>query len=326
VVEWLRDEPLFKRVNVPADLFARVRDEWVAHALSTEPADRAAAEAGVRAAYRAAKLDPPRIVVWLGSPLAGVLGARFLDVLLDRTHPSLAPIVLGTSVAGELRGGIGLHPNPRTAGPDEWVTFRTAGEPMSLAEQVDVQVRPVWNVHIGQVLAEPVPPSMGDEVEARIRERAPDLDERSWRLVWDADPAQVRKWRTEQCQAAIDGQAAAGRLADHEVNRHLRKRSDKRVPPLLRVARSAGPWWAMYEAAVLTERPTELHRDDRGRPHRADGPAIRYPDGWTVHAWHGVHVPADLIEGDGWPSERIMSEPDSKLRRCAVERQSAARD
>jgi hypothetical protein len=81
----------------------------------------------------------------------------------------------------------------------------------------------------------------------------------------------------------------------------------------------------MCESVVLTERPTEILRDDRARPHRVDGPAIRYPDGWAVHAWHGVCVPADLIEGDGWTTERIMSEPNREIRRCAVERQSAAK-
>lgn len=43
-----------------------VRDEWLAHGLCTEPADRADAEAGVAHAYETAGLAPPSIVVWLG--------------------------------------------------------------------------------------------------------------------------------------------------------------------------------------------------------------------------------------------------------------------
>src|SRR3990172_6166118 len=59
-----------------------IRDEWLAVGLSTERADRARAEAGVRAAYAAAKLPPPAIVVWLESPLPGGVGAEYLPLLL----------------------------------------------------------------------------------------------------------------------------------------------------------------------------------------------------------------------------------------------------
>ena len=55
-----------------------VRDEWIAHGLSTAPADRAAAQDGVRDAYRTAALQPPQIFVWLGSPMAGCIGAAML--------------------------------------------------------------------------------------------------------------------------------------------------------------------------------------------------------------------------------------------------------
>ena len=52
--------------------------EWVAVGLSTAPADRARAEAGVTLAYEAAGLPPPGSVIWLGSPMAGALGAALL--------------------------------------------------------------------------------------------------------------------------------------------------------------------------------------------------------------------------------------------------------
>jgi hypothetical protein len=87
-----------------------------------------------------------------------VIGSRFLDVLLDRTHPSLAPILLGTSVTGELNGGIGLHPTKQRDGAEEWVSFRTAGDPTSLDRQVDAQVHPVWNRITHQILHQPGDP------------------------------------------------------------------------------------------------------------------------------------------------------------------------
>src|SRR3989304_2571206 len=62
---------LTKLTPTQEHLVAAVRDEWLAHGLSTAPADRALAEQGVREAYREVGLAPPRIYIWLASPLAG---------------------------------------------------------------------------------------------------------------------------------------------------------------------------------------------------------------------------------------------------------------
>ncbi|WP_432122266.1 DUF6745 domain-containing protein [Streptomyces sp. S1] len=60
------------------------QDKWRAVAAATGPADRAAAEAGVRLAYRTAGLAPPERVLWADSPLAAV---ALLDGLPDRGRP-----------------------------------------------------------------------------------------------------------------------------------------------------------------------------------------------------------------------------------------------
>jgi hypothetical protein len=39
-----------------------------------------------------------------------------------------------------------------------------------------------------------------------------------------------------------------------------------------------------------------LRFDDEKRLHCEDGPAIRYPDGFSVYAWHGTRIPAEWIE------------------------------
>jgi hypothetical protein len=62
---------------------ARAAASWGEVGLDTSATDRAAAEAGVRAAYRAAGLAEPAHVVWLGSPRAGAVGA---SALLNPMH------------------------------------------------------------------------------------------------------------------------------------------------------------------------------------------------------------------------------------------------
>ena len=58
--------------------FSEFREQWLEIGLSTEPADRPRAEAGVKLAYKAAGLKPPSLVIWLDSPMAGAMGAALL--------------------------------------------------------------------------------------------------------------------------------------------------------------------------------------------------------------------------------------------------------
>ncbi|MEU3777715.1 DUF6745 domain-containing protein [Streptomyces sp. NPDC032472] len=89
---------------------------------------------------------------------------------------------------------------------------------------------------------------------------------------------------------------------------------------LAAVARSAGWWWPYERLAVVCERPVELHRDEAGRLDRADGPALAFPDGFALHAWRGMPVPAEfLAELDALTPERIHGEENAELRRVMLE-------
>lgn len=84
------------------------------------------------------------------------------------------------------------------------------------------------------------------------------------------------------------------------------------------LVRSCGWWWPRQGACVVTERPLALRFDDGQRLHSATGPAVAYPDGWAVYAWHGTRVPSWVIEDPA--ADRIDREPNVEVRRCAIER------
>lgn len=223
-----------------------IRDEWIRAGLSTEPADRAAAEAGVRKAYAAAGLEPPRLVIWLDSPLAGAIGQAIV-----RTPPRTSARVQA-QVWAQVRDQVG--------------------------DQVGDQVRA--------------------QVEAQVRAQV-------WAQVEDWCTGALGRW---EC-GWLSFYAALGRLGI-DVSR---------LDGLVEIERSAGWWWPMRDAVVLTDRPSVISRDKDGRLHSAAGPAVLYRDGFAVHAWHGTRVPADLIE-TGWDTARILREPNAEVRRCAIER------
>jgi hypothetical protein len=89
---------------------------------------------------------------------------------------------------------------------------------------------------------------------------------------------------------------------------------------LARVARSAGWWWPYERVVILTERPTGLHRDNLGRLHHGDGPALSYPDGWGLHAWRGMPIPAEVAaQLPHLTVEQIQAETNAEVRRVMLE-------
>jgi len=84
----------------------------------------------------------------------------------------------------------------------------------------------------------------------------------------------------------------------------------------IRQSQSAG--WYLPHANIcwVSERHHLLLRDEQGRLHCASGPAVMYPDGWAIYAWHGVRVPEHIIEQrDELTVEQIMAEPNTEVRR-----------
>ncbi|MEV0661140.1 DUF6745 domain-containing protein [Actinomadura luteofluorescens] len=260
---------------------AAVRAEWLGHLLSTAPADRPAAEAAISELYRLIGLDPPRFH-WVPSPLAA----------LETVPPGTRP-----------------RPSESAHRLSDWplpTRFRTLiGE---LSVQLETRVMRGSRL-LGPMLWQLVRTPITSSARSTIRMAFRSPDERvekgtawhgalcpSWSAYYDA----VRR--------------TSGVVFTPEQNRLI----DLWATP----ARSCGWWWPREDVCVVSERPVEVHTevsDDDGevRLHRSDGPALRYADGWDVHAWHGTRVPAWVAED---PSvERIAREANIEVRRCAVE-------
>ncbi|WP_316043356.1 DUF6745 domain-containing protein [Actinomadura sp. CNU-125] len=89
---------------------------------------------------------------------------------------------------------------------------------------------------------------------------------------------------------------------------------------LAEVARAAGWWWPYERLVICCERPAELYRDEPGRLHRGDGPALAYPDGFALHAWRGMPIPPDFVASlTDLTAERILHEENAELRRVMLE-------
>lgn len=79
------------------DMMPAWRDKWIAIGLSTERADRARFEAAIPVCYRAAKLEPPKRIVWTTSPMAVAMAAPLAARILKN----------GVAVGGAVGDAVG---------------------------------------------------------------------------------------------------------------------------------------------------------------------------------------------------------------------------
>ncbi|MGA0069526.1 MAG: DUF6745 domain-containing protein, partial [Miltoncostaeaceae bacterium] len=94
--------------------------------------------------------------------------------------------------------------------------------------------------------------------------------------------------------------------------------------PWLTLAETGGYRWVHSEFCIISDFPTEIHRDAENRPHREDGPFMSWRDGTALYAWHGIYTPAWIIEHpERITVELIEAEENAEVRRVMVERYGA---
>ena len=262
-----------------------VRDEWIKIGLATGPTDRLAAQRAIADAYRLAGMEPPKLWIWLGSPWAGCIGAWMLTKL---------PAV-GDQVRRKVEGRVWdqMEDQDQDQVQDE-VWYHAWDQAWGLVgEQLERQMQAqAWTVLRKQVER---------QMQAKVRDKV---------------GGQVEHQRSQ----AVYGQQSAGWLASYDLT-HRRKRVKlEALEPLIRSAMSAGWWWPFAGACIITERPCALYHDEAFRLHCDSGPALAYPDGWAIHAWHGLRIPARLIKHRHKVTpDNIEAEKNAELRRVMLE-------
>jgi len=220
------------------------------------------------------------------------------------------------------------------------LAYRTAG--LAEPERIVWAASPRAAVEAVEKLAD-AGQSVREEVRTRpwAEERRRMYDElgpAGWSALWSATGAQL--WETtaalaERIRSGVVADLAARPedesavrlvLLDAVLGQHdaawlaaFDGRGD-RLAGLAEVARNAGWWWPYERAVVISERPEVLHRDEAGRLDHGEGAALAYRDGFALHAWRGMPVPAAfLAELASLTPQRIREEENAELRRVMLE-------
>ncbi|GLY35022.1 hypothetical protein Amsp01_010460 [Amycolatopsis sp. NBRC 101858] len=268
-----------------------IRNSWLSHALSTEPADRPAAEAAITRLYELAGASPPTFS-WTSSPAAAV---------------AVMPPAQALSLGG-----------------DPPVEARLASRVASLRERLDLRIG-AWRDRY-RLPDRPPPDPLAVPLRALLNNG---LGPALRRSVRDSVAGALRGELTTGSGLYWGGQHEAHWVALYDLHRRVDgvrfAPDDARELDLwATLARSCGWWWPREGVCVIAERPlvvrTERVDDAYGlvRLHHETGPVIAFPDSWTVHAWHGTRVPSWVIDAPS--ADRIMAERNVEVRRCAIER------
>ena len=147
-------------------------------------------------------------------------------------------------------------------------------------------------------------------------------------VVRDSVGASVRASVRASVGDSVYGQHDAHWLGFYDYFREvlgLRDQTQK-AQGLTMVARNAG-WWLPHERICwVSERHSVVKQDAAYRLHCEDGPAVRYPDGWSLYYWHGVVVPEAIIERpESITPQSIQGEHNAEVRRVMLTKYGFAR-
>ena len=260
-------------------------ERWVAIRRSTQPSSRRAAETGVRVAYIAAGLEPPRRIAWCNGPIeladstmqvARTDGADIGSVLIRDTQIRLTSAIkrrVHKGVLSEIANA-----------------FRSDAATTAVSNAV---ARNIGRQRLS--------------ISARLR--------------WAFSLLDARQPFADLSRGII-GQHELAWLGLYEYLHDVCGLHAETAPMhgLSLFAKHAGWMLPHKHVCWLAERPSVLQVDLRGRLHNANGPALHYPDGWSFYAWKGIQVPAWFINRpDKITITAINRESDGQVRRCMIE-------
>ncbi|MEW1837848.1 DUF6745 domain-containing protein [Nonomuraea angiospora] len=310
-------------------------------------AERRAWESAARACYREIGVPFPERVVWVSSPLVGAFAAPIAACLStghrnNRVLESVYRAVddtAGENVGHAVRAAVRVAADGAASDPVHGAAATalhaeiaaTMGSALASAVR-DLPAREERRNALAGVLnlvAAASETAVRAAVDAAVGGPRQDTIRGEVRRLWRAHLAFQRSgtwlplvdhFRQDPPPGPDSRQDTIAPLGEDRPGQSAVEREAARSAP------SGWWWWPFLDFVMLCPRPTELHLEQVGegagtvqRPHRADGPAAGWSDGFGVYFWHGIQVTRAVID-DTLTTDEILRETNAEIRRCAIER------
>lgn len=272
---------------------------WIDIALSTEPADREKMPGAIKGLYEAADLTPPPFerIVFVKSPhVAAIVGGIAAAVWWIRQN---------AEEAGELNLGFGEEVLQRLAAGYA-VRFVQRALSKSRGRDTDVtDYAPEIQAALSAAVSGGTPAQQIGEKQSEAT-----LEEffRGCVQGWSRMHNGGSDWAAWSSYLSFFGEVAKICQDVYQKGVHY-----------VNAARYGASRIMHPEFCIVSDRQSEIHVETvvgQGRLHREDGPARSWADGFEIHSWHGVTVPATFW---GWTAQEALRETNSEVRRAAFE-------
>lgn len=299
---------------------------WLEWIFSSKPANRVQAEEGVRLTYRAGGVPEPSIFLWFDDLVDALLAIEQLSDYRESNWMLPAEALRRRmDVRRRIRHRLALR---------TWKQVVQAVGPRHTPDRYEqvAQNGIQWLAAVPREdsLQAGLPPANDDPTTdwGLLGDLAADIQR-----AGDAYYAEMRGSAERIAGPGIPGHAGIGYVPTvydsyrlGQLFRHdcllsiFGERAGARYTGLRLTAEHCGPWWAFANAAILCDRPQIVHRDESGRLHCDNGPAVMFRNGVGLFAWHGAWVPEDVIlRPESLSAPAIRSESDPKVRTALIE-------
>ena len=242
------------------ELIPRVRDEWLAIGRETAPVNRAATIELLGRMYSAMGRPAPKNIVFLSSPLQVVVAINILQ---------MADAPVAQQVSDEVHDEVCWTMEAKVFSYALDVVMDWADEEVVSLIRCRIAT-PVWqDLHFG----------LYDLIYRQLLKTT--HGEYNRLMNWPFFYAYAKQ---EYSPALLDFFDRIG-VPNPEIK------------PFIETAKYGGWMVLFWNWAFISARPDFIKRDDEGRLHSDSGPALCYPDGFSVNAIHGQ--PVTLTEESG---------------------------
>ncbi|MBD0308944.1 MAG: hypothetical protein ICV80_12700 [Microcoleus sp. T1-bin1] len=280
-----------------AALIPVYREKWRARSLSTGPINRSQAAETIKSAYCAIGLKAPEII-FVDRPYEAA------DLILSRVDNPSSKLQseferkLRSQLEKQLRGYLGSQLESELQ--SQLQTQRSARHYTQLQAQI-------WELHRNYLAGEIASQLLPQEV----------IEERSENFYWQT-------LGREQFSNCIQPElwAACGGLLDFCISvLNLPHSYGRNWIVFQSIVRDCGLIYPYDKVCILCSKPIALSVDSNHRLHAEGKPAVRFADGVSIYAYHGVILPEwyGRLHPDQWQSKWVLKEQNAEVRRALIQ-------
>jgi hypothetical protein len=278
------------------DKFPYYVDKWIKTGLSTDPINKDNLRKDINKLYICGRIKPPKFIILLNSPISCLFSFCWFNHFTQ----------VGDQVGDQVWDKVGDQ-----VGAQVWAQVRDQVWD-KVWDKVGAQVRDqvwdkVWD-KVGDQVGAQVWAQVWDQVRDKVRDKVgAQIRDKVWDKVGD------------QVGAFIYGQHDSSWLAFYEYFYNETKIQDLSLLSGLWNCSKYG-WILPYKHVCFVSERHNICNLKNKLLHCDGGPAIQYPDGWSVWALNGVGVSQEISEtpANKLNAQLILSEKNAEVRREIV--------